>query len=263
MRAISLCCLAVLFSAVGCAQNRPVDVNGQGNVGKFADLDEDYAPSPDLVVRSMDYLGAGFGKVFSVIADGPVRIWGWFHREKPSEAAREMENQNSADDRRQGINELVTHDFARRGYYVERYRQISLQDPDPIVRAVAVRALNRSRDAASVGVWQQALADPSPLVRLEAAKALVHIPNPDAAPVLGHLLGDKNEDRDVRIAAADALRNYRTLPTARVLSVALGERDFGIAWQSRRSLRVLTGRDYGYDQAAWLDYFTGPEKPFQ
>jgi len=263
MRAIFLYCLAILFSTVGCAQNRPADVNGPGSVGNFADLDEDYAPSPDLVVRSLDYLGAGFGKVFSVIADGPVRIWGWFHREKPSEAAREMENQNSADDRWNGINELATHDFARHPPYTDRYRQISLQDPDPIVRAVALRALNRSRDAASVGVWQQALSDSSPLVRLEAAKALVHIPNPDAEPSLRRLLGDKNEDREVRIAAADALRNYRTLSTARVLSAALGERDFGIAWQSRRSLRVLTGRDYGYDQAAWLDYFTGPEKPFQ
>ncbi len=124
-------------------------------------------------------------------------------------------------------------------------------------------ALNRSRDANSISVWQQALSDVSPLVRLEAAKALVHIPSPDAAQTLGKMLSDHSEDRDVRIAAADALQHYHTLPTARMLSVALGERDFAIAWQSRRSLRILTGRDFGYDQAGWLDYFTGPEKPFQ
>jgi hypothetical protein len=263
MRAIPFLGLAIFLSLVGCAQNQPVDINGQSHVGRFSDLDEDYAPSPDLVVRSMDYLAAGAGKVFSFIADGPVSIWDFFNREKPSQAARQMENQNSPDDRRNGINELVSRDFAKRPPYTDRYRQISLLDSDPIVRATAIRALNRSRDQASVGVWQQALSDSSPLVRLEAAKALVHIPNPDAAPTLAHLLDDKNEDREVRIAAADALQNYRTLPTARMLSVALAERDFGIAWQSRRSLRILTGRDYGYDQAAWLDYFTGPEKPFQ
>jgi hypothetical protein len=262
MRPISLLGLLSLFLAAGCMQNRPADINSQPPEPRFADLDEDYAPEPDLVVRSIDYLEIGFGKVFSVIADAPVSVWDYFHQEKPSVSARKMEDSNSPDNRREGINNLVQYSFARRSPYVDRYRQIGLLDSDAIVRAVAIRALNRSRDVNSTGVWQQALSDASPLVRLEAAKALVHIPNPDAAATLGTILGDRTEDREVRIAAADALQHYRTLPTARVLSVALSERDFGIAWQSRRSLRILTGRDFGYDQAAWLDYFTGPDKPF-
>jgi len=262
MRPVPLVCAVFLLTAAGCIQNEPAVVDGQPNPARFADLDEDYAPPPDLIVRSLDYLGIGFGKVASVIADVPVGIWDAFHREKPSEAARQMEDVASADNRRHGINELVQYSFAQRSPYVDRYRQIGLLDPDATVRAVAIRALNRSRDVNSTSVWQQALSDASPLVRLEAAKALVHIPNPDAAPALGTMLGDHTEDRDVRIAAADALQHYHMLATARVLSVALSERDFGIAWQSRRSLRILTGRDYGYDQAAWLEYFTGPEKPF-
>jgi hypothetical protein len=262
MRPISLFCFLILFVAAGCMQNRPADINAQASVPRFADLDEDYAPEPDLVVRSIDYFEIGFGKVFSAIADVPVGIWDYFHQEKPSVSARKMEDVTSADNRREGINNLVQYSFARQSPYVDRYRQIGLLDPDATVRAVAIRALNRSRDVNATGVWQQALSDASPLVRLEAAKALVHIPNPDAAATLGTMLGDRTEDREVRIAAADALQNYHTLATARVLSVALDERDFGIAWQSRRSLRILTGRDFGYDQAAWLDYFTGPEKPF-
>jgi hypothetical protein len=262
MRSVSLFFVLSFLLAAGCAQNRPADVDAQSNQPQFADLDEDYAPQPDLIVRSLDYLEIGFGKVFSVIADVPVGIWDYFHQEKPSAAAREMEDAASPDNRRHGINNLVQYSFARHPPYVDRYRQIGLLDPDATVRAVAIRALNRSRDVNSTGIWQQALSDVSPLVRLEAAKALVHIPNPDSAATLGAMLGDHAEDRDVRIAAADALQHYHTLPTARVLSVALSERDFGIAWQSRRSLRILTGRDYGYDQAAWLEYFTGPEKPF-
>ena len=215
------------------------------------------------MVRSIDYLEIGLGKVFSAIVDIPVGIWDWVHEVKPSEAARLMEDSASADNRWRGINELVQYSFARRPPYTDRYRQIGLLDPDPIVRAVAIRALNRSRDKSSTGVWQQALSDSSPMVRLEAAKAFVHIPDSEAAPKLGKMLSDHEEDRNVRIATADALQHYRTVPTARVLSVALADRDFAVAWQSRRSLRILTGRDYGYDQAAWLEYFTGPQKPFQ
>jgi hypothetical protein len=47
-----------------------------------------------------------------------------------------------------------------------------------------------------------------------------------------------------------------------VLAAALSGRDFGLAWQSRWSLKIITNRDYRYDEHAWLEYFAGPEKPF-
>ena len=70
------------------------------------------------------------------------------------------------------------------------------------------------------------------------------------------------EDRDVRIAAADALRHYYRLDVARELVGALGAREFALAWQSRRSLRTLTGKDHRYDQGAWLGYLTNPDRPW-
>jgi hypothetical protein len=101
------------------------------------------------------------------------------------------------------------------------------------------------------------------------------VPDPAAVPaLLRHLQGQRqgivvagavtmsDEGKDVRIACADALRHYRTLDVARSLVTYLNERDFGVAWQSRQSLRQLTGRDLAYDQSAWLKYLTGPEKPF-
>ena len=51
------------------------------------------------------------------------------------------------------------------------------------------------------------------------------------------------EPRDVRIAAADALKHYRSIDVGRALVDTLDSRDFGVAWQSRRSLIRLTGRD--------------------
>jgi len=41
----------------------------------------------------------------------------------------------------------------------------------------------------------------------------------------------------------------------------LSDKTFAVAWQARRSLRYLTGRDFGYDGGAWLTYFAGPDKP--
>ena len=75
-------------------------------------------------------------------------------------------------------------------------------------------------------------------------------------------MNNPNENRDVRIAAADALRHYRSLDVARALIAQLSSREFGLAWQSRRSLKNLTGKDLHYDESAWLDYVRGPDKPF-
>ena len=267
MRVFSIS-IAALFLLAGCASTQPVADRPQyvdaalGPAGGYVVPKDDDAPPPSFLMRSWDSFDAGFGKFCYAVANVPVRIWKFFHRESPGVAARMMEDPNSADTRREGINKLVVYSFAQHAPFTTRYRQISLYDPEPTVRAIAIRASNRCRDGGATSVWVHGLNDKSELVRLEAAKALVHIPDPDAVEPLLSLLADPDENRDVRIAAADALCRYRTLRVARALSSAVGERDFGIAWQARHSLRFLTGRDYRYDEAAWLAYFTGPDKPF-
>lgn len=180
----------------------------------------------------------------------------------PGLFARQMEDSDSPDNRWKGMSKLLENDFAKRPPYTTRYRQIALADPDPLVRAYAVRALNRSRDAGASDVFIRALSHESELVRLEGAKALVNLPNPAAVPGLLALVNKPDESRDVRIAAAEALRHYKQLDVARALVARLNERDFGVAWQARRSLRRMTRNDLGYNEGAWLQYFTGPEKPF-
>ena len=69
-------------------------------------------------------------------------------------------------------------------------------------------------------------------------------------------------DVELEAGRADqALRHYRQINVARVLAGTLVGRDFGIAWQSRWSLHILTGQDFRYDEHAWLEYLTGPNKP--
>jgi hypothetical protein len=180
----------------------------------------------------------------------------------PARAVKKMENARSADARRRGINDLLRWDFAQEGPYVRRYRQIARNDPDPYVRSIAIRALNRSRDTDSRPLFVEALADDNLPVRLEAAKALVNMPDPAAAEPLMRLVTRAEEDRDVRIAAAEALGHYGRLEVARALTPRLSEHDFSVAWQARRSLKKMTGRDFFSNEAAWLEFITGPEKPF-
>ena len=197
-----------------------------------------------------------------LLFDLPAQLLAYTSGDRPAKAVRLMENERFPDARRRGINDLLRWDFAQRDPYVRRYRQIARNDPDPYVRSIAVRALNRSRDADARPLFVAALSDQSELVRLEAAKALVNMPDPAAAEPLIALVTRAEEDRDVRIAAADALGHYRRIEVARALTPRLNERDFSVAWQSRRSLRRLTGRDFAYNEAAWLDYISGPNAPF-
>lgn len=189
------------------------------------------------------------------------KTFGWIG-DPPIKAVRMMENEHSADRRRRGINKLVERPFARKDPYTKRYAEIAQDDRDFLVRATAIRALNQSRYRPATPVFIKALADPSALVRLEAAKALANIPDPAAAEALIKAVNDAGEDQDVRIAAAEALKHYRDLDVARSLVAQLQAREFGVAWQARRSLRRLTGRDLRYDEAAWTAYLTGPQKPF-
>jgi hypothetical protein len=185
----------------------------------------------------------------------------YFRGNTPVAAVRKMENTSSADARWQGMNRLVRYDFGKKPPYTTRYQQIAQSDPDWFVRATAIRELNRSRDRAATPIFVKALDDANDRVRLEAAKALVNVPDEKATAPLLKIVNNPNENRDLRIAAADALKHYRTLEVARVLVNQLNERQYGVAWQARHSLKKLTRKDWYYDEAAWLAYLT-KERPF-
>jgi hypothetical protein len=168
----------------------------------------------------------------------------------------------TADKRVVGINELADRDFGLKPPYTERYAQIAKADPDYLVRATAIRALNRARQKEATPIFIGALGDDNAKIRLEAAKALVNVPDENAVRPLLKILNKQDENKDVRIAAADALQHYKRLDVARALAATLSEREFGVAWQSRRTLRRMMGVDMQYSETAWLDYFVGPQKPF-
>jgi len=199
---------------------------------------------------------SGVGSAWREFRSGLGQLFDYATGNRPINAAKQLLDPANADRRREAIVYLADRPYGRQDPYTDYYQELARTDSDYLVRAMAIRALNRARDQEAAPAFSAALEDQSPLVRLEAAKALANVPGERAvAPLIRHL-DNPEESADVRIAAADALRNFPTIPAAQALVRVLRDRDFGVSWQARRSLRLMTGRDHGYDQAAWLTYLS-------
>lgn len=270
-KSLALVGLVLLLS--GCGQTRPLTLSVASesiSSPKFVEQKDAVYINNAWVDPDARYDGpidatlAVTGSAFNALAfpvtfttEATVR---WMTDDRPSKADKMLEDKTSPDNRREGMNKLAEFGFLKNEVFTKRCRQIAVSDTDPIVRATAIRTANRARDIKAIKLFISGLSDPSVFVRLESAKALANIPDVSAIPLLIDTLGNTNENRDVRVAAADALKHYRTLPVGRALSDALNDRSFAISWQSQRSLRYMTDRNFGYDAGAWLAYFTGTEK---
>jgi hypothetical protein len=204
-------------------------------------------------------------KLIGEAIDVPVQQIRMLEGDTPSKAARLTTDGNSADNRRLGVSKLVEYQFAHRPPYTTRYEQMAQGDPDPTVRAAALRACNRARDRNATHLFISALADSKETdsVRLEAAKGLCNLPDATSVPVLLTVVNTADANRDLRIASVDALKYYRSLEVGRALGNNLADRDFAVAWQARRSLVYMTHQDFKMDQGAWLAFIAGPAKPLE
>jgi len=229
-------------------------------VGRIDDNSEPEEPenaAVTVVLAPFRDIGNFFG--------GIGQQWRILEGDTPKKAAMMTLDTNSADNRRKGVFRLVKYSFAHKPPYTTRYEQMAKSDPDPTVRAAALRACNWSRDREATSLFISLLADPkeTDLVRLEAAKGLCNLPDPAAPPTLLNAANGPEINRDVRIACVDALKYYRSLEVGRALGNLLVDRDFAVAWQARRSLVYMTHRDFRMDQGAWLGYIAGPQKPLE
>lgn len=178
-----------------------------------------------------------------------------------SKYARELFHRNP-DIRRNAVYTLSDQRWGRKPPYTEYYGHMAVDDADATVRMAALRALNRSRDQKQSTAYVSEMSDESWWVRVEAVKAIANIPDPKAVPGLMKLLGDDQQKRDVRIASADALRCYQQSDVAQSLIRVLSDPDYGVAWQARQSLNLMTAKDFAYDQRQWLNYLTTSSQPF-
>lgn len=170
----------------------------------------------------------------------------------PSQVARDAFNVYDADARRKSVTTLSAASFGGEEPYLQMYRLLS-DDPDPTVRAACATALGLHGTPEDAKLLTARLSDDSNIVRWEAAKALQKIHNPAAVGPLIRSLKD-DQDADVRMAAADALGQYAEPRVFQALVGALEDRSFSVTRAAWRSLRILTGRDFGADGSPWLQW---------
>jgi hypothetical protein len=199
-------------------------------------------------------IGVGLNAIF---IQPFVNFFDYITHDNAEYASKKMQDKSNPDHQREGMLRLTDFSFARKGVYVEGYAILARDAPDFTVRAAGIRALNRCRAKGYTDLFLDALASDEPLIQLEAANALSNIPDQQSVHALVARLQDVTVNADVRISCADALRNFHTSESMNALVSVLDDNNFGVAWQARQSLQLLTAQDYRYDSKAWLNYISG------
>ncbi|MCD4825823.1 MAG: HEAT repeat domain-containing protein [Phycisphaerae bacterium] len=185
------------------------------------------------------------------LQSGMEKLFG-VNKDTPEEQAAGAFNEKDPDVRRTAIEQLSHKRWALRDPYLKRFSVLAQQkhEPDPSVRAVAVRVLGKAGDRKYMPQMIMALRDESPVVRWDAATVLNRLPDKDAV-VLLQKLAIQDKSLDVRAAAARALRHYRTDSVYRTLLRTLDDDDFTVRAAGHKSLVFQTGHDKGYDPQNW------------
>ncbi|MBI5725953.1 MAG: HEAT repeat domain-containing protein [Planctomycetes bacterium] len=158
-------------------------------------------------------------------------------------------DQHDADRRRQGIELLSNSSNGFRDEYVRGYKELA-KDPDPGVRAAAVKALGKSGRKDCLNDLVRAMSDKDDMVRWNAAIALDKIIGAEAIkPLREHAIGDSLAD--VKISCVKALRHYRNDEAFRTLVQCLDDDIFAVRYQAHDSLVQMTGSDKGYRPEDW------------
>jgi hypothetical protein len=134
---------------------------------------------------------------------------------------------------------------------VELQREKAVPMRTALVKTLAAFPTPQARAAV-----QMATSDADPYVRREACLALAKTPDAEALQTIGKMLAE-DSDTDVRVAAAKSLRNFKDPQAAQALAVAIDDNSPALQQASMDSLRVVTGKDYGYSASAWREYMQG------
>lgn len=172
----------------------------------------------------------------------------------PAEAARWAADPYDPDKRQRGMLLLANAPWGGESVYLRFYRN-ALDDDDPTVRAVACEALGRHGEVEDAMLLAERLTDESSIVRRSAAWALQRVHNPGAIDALIRAASARLEsDPETRAAAAMALGQYADVQVVQVLISGLLDQRLLVNQAALSSLTILTGQDFGFDAAAWLQW---------
>ncbi len=187
----------------------------------------------------------------------------------PSDLAAMSIDPYDANNRYRGTLGLASAYFANEPVYIALF-EANIDDTDPAVRMAATRGLANHGEPRHVPLLLTSLADPNKIVRLEAARGLQRLHDAAAVGPLidalreprGELKAPSEAEPEVRAEAADALGQYAELRVVHELVAALDDSDLAVNDAALRSLRTLTGQDFGVDRATWADWLSRTQAPF-
>lgn len=169
---------------------------------------------------------------------------------------------SDADLRREAVMKLGRGQAARWDITPKILENRALGDESGQVRAAAVQVyakLDRSEKLPEV--LRQAAGDTDVRVRRECVWALSRRRDKQSMEVLLKLLGEDKEAL-IRGESAAGLGSYRERQAVQGLIGALDDEEFGVSYRVLRSLRQLTGQDFGYDRQGWQDWFYATNDTF-
>lgn len=180
----------------------------------------------------------------------------------PLEAAQMALDPYDADRRYRGTLLLARAGFAKEKVYLELFEDHA-SDPDPAVRAAALRALAGNAPPEMAPVLIKALADEDVFVRREAAQGLQRLHHRDAVgPLIERLDAEEEQDAQVRAEAALTLGQFAEPRVLQALIAALDDAQLAVDRNAAQSLRTLTGQDFGISRAEWARWAGDADGPF-
>ena len=186
------------------------------------------------------------------------------------------------DERREDVQQIARTRHLKHAVILEGMSTIARTDRSEAVRCAALAALGKADDPSTapalIAVLGGTPSESSELrsrsagapVRAEALRAAaVLVRNEGLAPadrdafrtIAVQLLG-RDPSRDVRQAAAVVLAYCPHREVLDPLIDHLEERDFGVVYESERSLMRLTGHSFEHDPFAWRQWLAETDEPF-
>ena len=166
------------------------------------------------------------------------------------------------DKRYRGTLLLANAPFGNEPVYIRMFAD-NARDEDPGVRSAATRGLANHGTSEHIPIILERLKDTDTLVRIEAARALQRLHSPAAVgPLLDSLDANKEPEVEVRAEVADALGQYAENRVVDRLIQTFEDENLSVNRTTLKSLKTLTGQDFGFDRALWSDWNKSSKSTF-